>query len=102
MIYIYLISVIVSMVVLLGCQWFVMSHYSLSGDVEVNVEDALIMLLSLLASLLPVGNVVVAAMVGFITLGISDIQLFTIKKSKKSPALRKCERPQCPVCRDFH
>ena len=79
-----------------------MSHYSGGSDIKVNVEDAFMLLVSLMASLLPVGNVVVAAIAAFFVFDVGDIQLFTIKKSKKSPALRKCERPECPVCKDFH
>lgn len=99
MIYLYLISVIVSLAILLGCQWFVMSHYSGGSDIKVNVEDAFMLLVSLMASLLPVGNVVVAAIAAFFVFDVGDIQLFTIKKSKKSPTQHQSF---CPVCKNFH
>lgn len=99
MIYLYLISVIVSLVILLGSQWFVMSRYSLGGEVEVDVGDVFMLLLSLVTSLMPVGNVVVAAIVAFIILDVGDIKLFTIKKRKQSPPQRQSF---CPVCKNFH
>lgn len=100
MIYLYILSVILSLAILIVILWSSMKEYNYGGSsVTVRLSDVVMLASSVVISLMPIFNVVASILAAIAVADVPDKKLFSINRRKKSPAQRECECPACKALR---